>query len=203
MRRAIAEHMTSARRTIPHGQTVMDADLTEVVAWREAHKSHISGLTFTTLFVYALAQQLATVQEPPIDLGVAVALEHGLIVPVIRGANRLDLADTAQAITDVATRARSNQLKPDETQRARMTVTNVGSFGNLLASPIIPLGQLGILGPGLVERRPFGAADGGIRPGWRCRLSFVFDRRAFDDFAADRFLAGVVSQLVRTPVLVR
>ena len=77
-----------------------------------------------------------------------------------------------------------------------MTVTNVGSFGNLTASPIIPLGQLGILGPGLVERRPLPSGNGGIRPGWRCRISFVFDRRHFDDYAADRFLRGVTDRLV-------
>jgi 2-oxoglutarate dehydrogenase E2 component (dihydrolipoamide succinyltransferase) len=126
---------------------------------------------------------------------VAVALENGLIVPVLRAADQLSLGATARGLTDLANRARANQLKPDETQWARMTLTNVGSFGNLTAAPIVPLGQIGILGPGLVERRPLPAADGGIRPGWRCRVSFVFDRRAFDDFHADRFLRGVVEQL--------
>jgi pyruvate dehydrogenase E2 component (dihydrolipoamide acetyltransferase) len=86
-------------------------------------------------------------------------------------------------------------LNLEETQGARMTLTNVGSFGNLTASPIIPLGQIGILGPGLVERRPLPSRDGGIRPGWRCLLSLMFDRRVLDDYAADRFLRGVIEQL--------
>jgi 2-oxoglutarate dehydrogenase E2 component (dihydrolipoamide succinyltransferase) len=194
MRRAIAEHMTQASQTIPHGQTVMDADLTELVRWREAHKSE--GITFTVLFVSALARQLASVVDPPVDVGVAVALDQGLIVPVIRDASNLSLAETATAVADLASRARSNQLQPGDTQGARMTVTNVGSFGNLTASPIIPLGQIGILGPGLVEPRPLPTEDGGIRRGWRCLLSLMFDRRVFDDFAADRFLRGVIEQLL-------
>jgi pyruvate/2-oxoglutarate dehydrogenase complex dihydrolipoamide acyltransferase (E2) component len=197
MRRAIAEHMTRASQSIPHGQTVMDADLTELVTWRESHKSE--GITFTVLFVSALAHELATVVEAPVDVGVAVALEHGLIVPVLRDVDRLSLPDLARALTDVAARARNNQLKPDEMQGARMTVTNVGSFGNLTASPIIPLGQIGILAPGLVERRPLPGPNGAIRPGWRCLLSLMFDRRAFDDLAADRFLRGAIRQL-RAPV---
>ena len=153
MRRAIAEHMTRSRQTILHGQTVIDADLTQLVAWREAHKDADSAnLTFTVLFAYALARQLATFLDDgaSVDLGIAVAVPHGLLVPVLRNANQRTLQDTATAITDLAARARANQLKPEETQGARMTLTNVGSFGNLFASPIIPFGQLGIL-PGLAH----------------------------------------------------
>lgn len=196
MRRAIAEHMTQAYQTIPRGQSVMDADLTALVNWRDARKAEGTNLTFTVFFVHALASQLATLGDAPVDVGVAVALDAGLIVPVVRAADHLDLVETSRAINDLATRARGGQLKPDETQGALMTVTNVGSFGNLTASPIIPFGQLGILGPGLVERRPLPSGDGGIRPGWRCRIAFVFDRRQFDDFAADRLLRGVTERLV-------
>jgi 2-oxoglutarate dehydrogenase E2 component (dihydrolipoamide succinyltransferase) len=200
MRRAIAEHMTKARQTIPHGQTVMDADLTALVAWREAHKAQFqeqagAGLTFTVLFVFALARQLAKTVPPPVDVGVAVALDDGLIVPALRHADQLGLAETARGVADLANRARANQLTPDDLQGARMTLTNVGSFGNLTASPIVPLGQLGILGPGVVERRPMPAPDDGIRLGWSCRLSFVFDRRSFDDLSADTFLRGVIAEL--------
>jgi pyruvate/2-oxoglutarate dehydrogenase complex dihydrolipoamide acyltransferase (E2) component len=204
MRRAIAEHMTRARQSIPHGQTVMDADLSGVVAWRDERKVafeqvEAASLTFTVLFVHALARHLATIVEPPVDLGVAVALDTGLIVPVLRGADRLSLPEIARGVADLAQRAREGKLEPDATQRARMTLTNVGSFGNLTAAPIIPQGQLGILGPGLVERRPLPTPDGGIRPGWRCVLSFVFDRRAFDDLAADRFLRGIIGDLLSVP----
>jgi pyruvate/2-oxoglutarate dehydrogenase complex dihydrolipoamide acyltransferase (E2) component len=196
MRRAIAEHMTRARQTIPHGQTVMDGDLTRLVAWREANKTQFqqqegASLTFTVLFVYALARAMSE----PADVGVAVAIDNGLIVPVLGAANRLSLGATARGVAELANRARANQLKPHEIEGAHMTLTNVGSFGNLTAAPIIPLGQLGILGPGLVERRPMPSSDGGIRPGWRCRLAFVFDRRAFDDVEADRFLRGVIEEL--------
>src|SRR5712691_972893 len=108
MRRAIADHMVKARQTIPHGQTVMAADLTRLVAWRDEHKSAFqdregANLTFTVFFVYALAQQL--VSQRPVDLGVAVALEHGLIVPVLRHADSLSLADTARGVADQIGRA--------------------------------------------------------------------------------------------------
>jgi 2-oxoglutarate dehydrogenase E2 component (dihydrolipoamide succinyltransferase) len=204
MRRAIADHMTRARQSIPHGQSVMAADLTRVVAWRDAHKdafqqSEGANLTFTVLFVFALARELARVVDAPVDVGVAVAIEAGLIVPVLRAADQLSLPETARGVADLANRARARQLRPDETQGARMTVTNVGSFGNLTAAPIVPLGQLGILGPGLVEPRPLPGPEGGIRPGWQCLLSLMFDRRAFDDFAADRFLRGVIDQLLLLP----
>jgi len=180
----------------------MAADLTRLVAWRDEHKTAFqaregANLTFTVFFVYALAQQL--VSQRPVDLGVAVALEHGLIVPVLRHADSLTLAETARGVADLAERARGGRLAPNETQGASMTVTNVGSFGNLTASPIIPLGQVGILGPGLVERRPMPASDHGIRIGWRCLLSLMFDRRALTELAADRFLRGVIAQLVAIP----
>jgi 2-oxoglutarate dehydrogenase E2 component (dihydrolipoamide succinyltransferase) len=202
MRRAIAEHMARASRTIPHGQTVMDADLTRLVAWRESTKAGFleaekAGLTFTVLFVHALARQLARLTGGSVDLGMAVALDAGLIVPVVRGADALSLGATAQAVSDLAARARAGKLALEETRGAQMTVTNVGSFGNLTASPIVPLGQRAILGPGLVERRPMPAPDGGIRLGWRCLLCLMFDRREFDDFSADRLLRGVVDELGR------
>jgi 2-oxoisovalerate dehydrogenase E2 component (dihydrolipoyl transacylase) len=203
MRKAIAEHMTRAAQTIPHGQTVREADLTALAAWRDARKGpfeteHGAPLTFTVCFAYALARALAQRQQPA-NLGVAVALDNGLIVPVIRGADSLGLADTARAISDVATRARAGKLALEETQGATMTLTNVGSFGNLVASPIVPLNQLGILGPGIVERRPMPAPDGGIRFGWRCWLTLMYDRREFDDLAADRFLRSVAELLLQLP----
>jgi 2-oxoglutarate dehydrogenase E2 component (dihydrolipoamide succinyltransferase) len=192
--------MTRAAQGIPHGQVVAAADLTELVGWREAHKSAFEAgerapLTFTVLFVYALARQLT----PPADVGVAVALDSGLIVPVLRQADRLSLGETARQLAELAARARARQLALEDTQGAQMTLTNVGSFGNLTAAPIIPVGQRGILGPGLVERRPLPAPDGGIRPGWRCLVSFVYDRREQNDFAADRFVTGVVDALRSVP----
>jgi 2-oxoisovalerate dehydrogenase E2 component (dihydrolipoyl transacylase) len=204
MRRAIAEHMLKAHQAIPHGQTVVAADLTRLVAWRDVHRQKFeqregANPTFTVFFVYALARQLAAHFGSSVDVGVAVALDAGLIVPVLRRADSLSLGETARGVADLAVRARAGKLAPDETHGGRMTLTNVGSFGNLTASPIVPLGQIGILGTGLVERRPFPTADGGIRPGWRCLLSLTCDRRAFDDFAADRFLLGFADELSAIP----
>jgi pyruvate/2-oxoglutarate dehydrogenase complex dihydrolipoamide acyltransferase (E2) component len=203
MRRAIAEHMAEARRTIPHGQAVLGLDLTALALWREQAKAAFrqregAPLTFTVLFVHALARALAAARPAaPIDLGVAVALDRGLIVPVVRHADRLDLAATARAVADLARRARAGQLDLAETRGALMTVTNVGSFGNLAAFPIVPLHQLGILGPGLVEPRPLPLPGPGfsLRLGWRCLLTLVFDRRAFDDLGAERLLRRVEHEL--------
>lgn len=199
MRRAIAEHMTRARQTIPHGQTVIAADLTRLVQWREATKAAFETrtgvrLTLTVCFVHALAR---AAPEDGIDIGVAVAVDNGLVVPVIRNAGALSLEETAQALDRIAAQARARTLSAEDMRGARMTVTNVGSFGNLVASPIVPLDQVGILAPGLVERRPMPAVDGGIRVGWRCLLSLMFDRRALDDFAADRLLGAVAAELAR------
>jgi 2-oxoglutarate dehydrogenase E2 component (dihydrolipoamide succinyltransferase) len=204
MRRAIADHMTRAYETIPTGQTVMAADLTRLVDWRERHKHAFqqaegANLTFTVLFVHALAKALAHNATEPVNIGVAVAIDGGLIVPVLRGVDKLSLKDTAQQIAGLAMRARASTLSPGETHGAQMTLTNVGSFGNLSASPIVPLTQMGILAPGLVEQRPMPGPDSGVRLGWRCLLSLMFDRRAIDDFAADRLLRGVLDELERIP----
>jgi 2-oxoglutarate dehydrogenase E2 component (dihydrolipoamide succinyltransferase) len=181
----------------------MQADLTALAAWRDREKSAFereygAPLTYTVCFVHAFGRALAS-RQSPVDLGVAVALDAGLIVPVIRAADALSLGETARAVQDVAARARSGKLQPAETQGALMTVTNVGSFGNLFAAPIVPLQQIGILGPGLVERRPLATADGGIKHGWRCLLTLMFDRRAFDDLAADRLLRSVCDELLSLP----
>ncbi|HET6317646.1 MAG TPA: 2-oxo acid dehydrogenase subunit E2, partial [Chloroflexota bacterium] len=235
MRKAIAQHMVKARQTIPMGQTVLQADLTDLATWRERAKSSFeqengASLTYTVLFVHALACALqarqhavageATHEAAPalvrgvdtgttvaneqgaaraVDVGVAVALEAGLIVPVLRGADALSLGELARSVQDIAARARSGKIEPGETRGTLMTVTNVGSFGNLFASPIVPLEQIGIFGPGIVERRPMPTPDGGIRIGWRCWLTLMFDRRVFDDLAADRFLRSVLQLLLQLP----
>jgi 2-oxoglutarate dehydrogenase E2 component (dihydrolipoamide succinyltransferase) len=204
MRRAIAEHMTRAYTSIPMGQTVIAADVTRLVEWREQHKldfqqAHQAQLTFTVLFVYALARTLANNAKEPVNVGIAVAIDQGLIVPVLKSADQLGLNQTAQQMADLANRARANKLTPGETQGALMTLTNVGSFGNLSASPIVPLGQIGILAPGLVELRPLPGPDHGVRLGWRCLLSLMFDRRVFDDLAADHLLSRVVDELDQIP----
>ena len=203
MRRAIAEHMTAARQSIPHGQTVMAADVSRLVEWRDSIKAEFERtehgrLTLTVCFVVALAQALAkTGAYGPIDLGVAVAVDNGLVVPVIRGVDSLSLGEAARRLQHAADNARARQLTTEDVQGGVMTVTNVGSFGNLLAAPIVPLGQLGIFGPGLVERRPVPGPHGTLRAGWQCLLTLMFDRKRIDEFAADRLLGSVVDHLAR------
>jgi 2-oxoglutarate dehydrogenase E2 component (dihydrolipoamide succinyltransferase) len=210
MRRSIAAHMVKAWSTIPHGQTVMDADMTSVAAFYDEEKAASATregvkLTYTALFVAALARAVArsgpelgiTVPDRGVDIGVAVAAPAGLLVPVVRGAARLSLVEIARSIADLAARARQGKLALTEMEGALLTVTNVGTFGNLTAFPIIPLHQIAILGPGLVEPRPLASADGGVRLGVRCLLALVFDRRALSDLAADRLLREVIDELGR------
>jgi 2-oxoglutarate dehydrogenase E2 component (dihydrolipoamide succinyltransferase) len=207
MRRSIASHMQQAFDTIPCGQTVIAADLTDVAAWRDATRAGFqarqrANLSFTVLFVYALARALARLRpQEPRDIGVAVAVDRGLIVPVVRAADTLTAGELARTIAALATRARDRSIAPADTRGALMTVTNVGSFGNLTAAPIVPLDQLGILAPGLVEPRPMLTMDGGIRPGWRCLLSLSYDRRRLDDFAADRLLRAITAELLDAPLV--
>lgn len=210
MRRSIAAHMVKARSTIPHGQTVMDADMTSIASAHEYKKAAFAAregakLTYTALFVAALARAVArsgpelglTVPDRGVDIGVAVAAPAGLLVPVVRGASRLSLGEIARSIADLALRARLGKLALAEMEGALLTVTNVGTFGNLTAFPIIPLNQSAILAPGLVEPRPLASADGGVRLGVRCLLALVFDRRALSDIAADRLLRDVIAELGR------
>lgn len=212
MRRAIAEHMTRARATIPQGQSVVDADLTRLAAARDRHKVSFQAregvpLTYTACFVAALARALRRLapdlRSPPpirdgapsIDIGVAVAVEAGLLVPVIRSAGVLSLGETARALGDLVERSRLGKLGLDETRGAWMSITNVGSFGNLTAFPIVPVGQAALLAPGAVVPRLVPAEAGGVRPASRCLLALVFDRRIFSDIEADALLHAVAEEL--------
>jgi 2-oxoglutarate dehydrogenase E2 component (dihydrolipoamide succinyltransferase) len=210
MRRSIAAHMVKARATIPHGQTVMDADMTSLAAFHDREKAAFAAregakLTYTALFVAALARAAArvgpglgiAVPDRGVDIGVAVAVEAGLIVPVLRNVSALPLGAVARALSDLGDRARQGKLALSETEGALMTVTNVGTFGNLTAFPIIPLGQAAILAPGIVEPRPLASADGGVRLGVRCLLALVFDRRSLSDIAADQLLGEISQELGR------
>lgn len=201
MRRAIAEHMRLARATIPHGQAVSQVDLTDLAAWREREKGAFeqregARLTFTVLFAAAFARALRDAALPgsrggPVDLGVAVAVEGGLMVPVLRGADQRSLGDLARGVQELAERARGGRLGLEEMRGAVATVSNVGTFGNLLAFPIIPVGQAAILAPGVIESRPWPTRTGMIRQGACCFLTLVFDRRLFSDLSADVLLRAI------------
>ncbi|GAB4409019.1 MAG: dihydrolipoamide acetyltransferase family protein [Anaerolineae bacterium] len=215
MRRRIAEHMVRSKlHTAPHVTTVFEADMSAVVAHRAAHKDDFArrgiNLTFTAYFVAATAQALrrhpavnsewredGLLLKPEVNIGVAVALDEGLIVPVIRRADELSLAGLARQVNDLALRARSGQLTPDEVQGGTFTITNHGVAGSLFATPIINQPQTGILGVGAIRKRVVVLEDQGdalaVRP--MVYLSFTFDHRALDGAAADWFVAEIVSLL--------
>jgi 2-oxoglutarate dehydrogenase E2 component (dihydrolipoamide succinyltransferase) len=211
MRRAIAEHMVRSVHTAPHVTTVFECDLGRVVAHREhqraAFKHQGARLTLTAYFVQAVVAGLRA--EPALNstwaeqgilrhrrahVGVAVALDEGLIVPVVRDADEKNLLGLARAVGDVAERARARKLQPGETEGGTFTLTNHGTSGSLFATPIINQPQSAILGVGAVQKRPVVRSFEGedfiaIRP--MCYLSLTFDHRVADGATADRFLQAV------------
>lgn len=212
MRRKIAEHMVLSKRTSPHVTTVMEADLSRVVAHREANKSDYArdgvNLTFTAYFVAACVAALKAYPmansswkeegiqiHRDINIGVAASLgEQGLIVPVIKNADRLSLLGMARTINDLANRARAQQLEPDEVQGGTLTITNHGVSGSLFATPIINQPQSAILGVGAIQKRVVVIDDAiAIRP--MVYISLTFDHRILDGAIADHFLAKVVESL--------
>jgi 2-oxoglutarate dehydrogenase E2 component (dihydrolipoamide succinyltransferase) len=212
VRRSIADHMVRSKKISPHVTTVMEVDLSNVVDHRQINKALYSqdgvNLTFTAYFITAT---VAALKEYPIvnsswndegilirkeiNIGMATSLgEEGLIVPVIKNADRLSLLGLARAINDLAYRARSHQLEPSEVQGGTFTITNHGTSGSLFASPIINQPQAAILGVGAVEKRVVVIDDAiAIRP--MVYLSLTFDHRILDGAIGDYFLAKVVESL--------
>lgn len=217
VRRSIAEHMTFSKRTSPHVTTVMEADLSAIVAHRQAHKAEFAqkgvNLTFTAYFVAASVAALkahplvnASWEEQGIRLhrdihiGMATSLgEAGLIVPVIHHADGLSLVGLARAINDLANRARSRELKPDEVKGGTFTITNHGVSSSLFATPIINQPQCAILGVGAIQKRVVVVESEALGETIAIRpivyLSLTFDHRILDGEAADGFLAKVVEYL--------
>ncbi|PMP74464.1 MAG: 2-oxo acid dehydrogenase subunit E2, partial [Chloroflexus aggregans] len=217
MRRSIAEHMARSVRTSPHVTTVMEADLSRVLAHRAAHQEAFNRqgvrLTLTPYFIIAAIAGLQAVPvfngsfteqgiilHRRINMGIAVALNEGLLVPVIPDADEKNLLGLARAVNDLAERARTKRLRLEETQGGTFTITNHGVTGSLFATPIINQPQAGILGIGAVVKRPVVISQNGldaiaIRP--LCYLSFTFDHRIADGATADRFLATVKQRLER------
>jgi 2-oxoglutarate dehydrogenase dihydrolipoamide succinyltransferase (E2 component) len=217
VRRAIADHMVLSKHTSPHVTTVMEANLTQVISHRQAKKESFSHqgikLTFTPYFAAATVLALTAfpvvnsswtdegiIIHPNINLGIATSLgQDGLIVPVIKNADGLSLLGLARAINDLAFRARSRKLNPDEVQGGTFTITNHGISGSLFASPIINQPQSGILGVGVIQKRVVVVKDdlGGdtiaIRP--MVYISLTFDHRILDGAIADHFLAKLIELL--------
>lgn len=213
MRRRIAEHMVLSKlHTSPHVTTVFEADLSRVVAHRAAHKDAFArrgiNLTFTAYFMAATAEALrrhphvnsqwtdaGILLKPDVNVGMAVALDDGLIVPVIKRADELSLAGLARQINDLAGRARSNALTPDEVQGGTFTITNHGVAGSLFATPIINQPQAGILGVGAIQKRVVVLENDAIAVRPMVYLSFTFDHRVLDGASADWFAAEIVALL--------
>ena len=216
MRRAIAEHMLTSRRTAAHCTTVVEADFSAVARDRRAHKEelHRRGVPLTYLAYVARAAVEALSRHPvlnasidegdlvyheDVNLGIAVALEQGLVVPVIRKAQRLSLEGLAAAIADVAKRARARELEPDDVAGGTFTITNPGQFGALIATPIISQPQVAILDLEAVVRRPVVVTDDegedaiAIRP--MSYLCMSWDHRALDGAEAARFMATVRARI--------
>jgi pyruvate dehydrogenase E2 component (dihydrolipoamide acetyltransferase) len=217
MRKKIAEHMVLSRRTSAHVTTVYEIDMTRVAKLREQHRDTFyertgTKLTFMPFIFEAVNKGLRKfpifnaqvsgeqiIYKQDINLGMAVALDWGLIVPVIKRADDLSISGLARAANDLADRARTKQLKPDEVTGGTFTITNPGVFGGLFGTPIINQPQLAILGVGKIEKRPkvMTSADGddflAIR--WMAYFALSFDHRVIDGADAERFLAFVKEQL--------
>jgi pyruvate/2-oxoglutarate dehydrogenase complex dihydrolipoamide acyltransferase (E2) component len=217
LRKLIAEHMLASRRTSPHVTTVMEADMSAVVAHRSAHKAEAAAkgvlLTFTSYFVQAVVAALKAVPQANAvyredglllkrrcHIGMATAIDDGLVVPVIHDADNLSLLGLARTVNDLAQRARAGQLKPDEVQGSTFTITNHGVSGSLFAMPIINQPNVGILGVGAIQKRPVVISRGhavepsgedylAIRP--MVYLSFTFDHRVLDGASGDAFVGTV------------
>jgi len=208
MRKKIAEHMVASRRTSAHVHSVFEVEMTKVVGLRDKYKNlwlerHDTKLTFMPFIAKAAAEALKRfpvvnssidgeniVYHEEVNIGVAVALDWGLIVPVVRNVEEKSLLGIARAINDLAERARTKKLLPDEVHGGTFTITNPGHYGGQFGLPIINQPQVAILGVGAIEKRPVVRDDAiAIRP--MMFVSLGYDHRLVDGAIADQFLAHV------------
>ncbi|MEJ1240643.1 dihydrolipoamide acetyltransferase family protein [Chryseolinea sp. T2] len=202
MRKMIAERMVESKRIAPHVTSFVEADVSNLVIWRnrvknEFQKREGDALTFTPIFVEAVALAIRDypmvniqvdgdkiIRKRDINIGIAVALPSGnLIVPVIRNADQLNLSGLAKAVNDLVKRARNNKLKPDDLAGGTFTISNVGTFGNVMGTPIIMQPQVAIIAIGAIQKKPsvvetpYGDA---IAIRHKCFLSHSYDHRVVD-----------------------
>jgi pyruvate dehydrogenase E2 component (dihydrolipoamide acetyltransferase) len=220
IRKLTAEHMIMSRRVAPHVQSLIEIDYTRVSQVRARRKAEFAergvNLTYLAFIAKVVAANLrrhpalnaavmgeSTVFRREINLGIAVALDWGLIVPVVRRADELSLLGVARAIQDLADRARQKKLSPDEVQKGTFTITNPGVFGTVVGLPIINQPNSAILAVGAIEKRPavITGPDGTDALGIRLQgyLAMSFDHRVVDGADADRFLADVKKGLHQFP----
>jgi len=210
MRQKIAEHMLLSKRTSAHVTTVHKVDMTKIARIREKEKTEFQArygfsLTFLPFVARAATEALRAfpivnasiegsniVYHNEVNLGIAVALDggSGLIVPVIRNADEKNVVGLQRSIVDLAARARSRQLKPDEVAGGTFSITNFGSFGSVFATPVINQPQVAILGVGTVEKQPV-VLDDAIAIRSIAFLAMTFDHRLIDGALADQFMTKV------------
>jgi len=211
MRKSIAEHMVASRRTSAHVTTFFEVDVTNVMKAREKMKAEYerSGvkLTVTPFFIQAAVNAIkrfpiinssvdgdAVVYKRAINVGVAVNLEWGLIVPVIKNADEKNLLGIARTLSDLGERARTKKLTPDDVKDGTFTITNPGQYGGLIGTPIINQPQVAIMGMGGIKKRAAVINDAiAIRS--MIILSLSFDHRIIDGAVADQFMADIQKQL--------
>ncbi len=217
MGKMIAHHMVESNQTSAHVQSFIEVDVTNIWNWRKKNKDAFAKregekLTFTPIFMEAVAKAIKDfplinisvdgdkiIKRKNINLGMAAALPDGnLIVPVIKNADRLNLVGMAKAVNDLANRARQNKLKPDDIQGGTYTVTNVGTFGSIMGTPIINQPQVGILALGAIRKMPsvIETPDGdfiGIR--YKMILSHSYDHRVVNGALGGQFVQRVAQYL--------
>ncbi len=213
MRRLIAEHMVRSKKTSPHVTSFVEVDVTNIVKWREKVKieyqaKHGEKITFTPIFIQAVAKAISDfpminvsvdgtkiIVKKHINVGMAAALpNNNLIVPVIKNANEYNLVGLSKKVNDLARRARANQLKPEEIQGGTFTLTNVGTFGNVMGVPIINQPQVAIMSVGIIQKKPavveteYGDL---IAIRHKMFLSLSYDHRVVDGYLGGSFLRRV------------
>ncbi len=217
MRKMIAERMVDSKRVSPHVTSFVEADVTEIVHWRskvknEFQKREGDGLTYTPIFVEAVVRAIKDypminvqvdgdriIRKKDINIGMAVALPSGnLIVPVIRNADQYSLTGLAKAVNDLVKRARENKLKADDLSGGTYTVSNVGTFGNVMGTPIIMQPQVGILAIGAIQKKPAvieTPAGDAIAIRHKMFLSHSYDHRVVDGALGGSFVRRVADYL--------
>jgi pyruvate dehydrogenase E2 component (dihydrolipoamide acetyltransferase) len=221
IRSLTSDHMVASRHTNAHVTSFFEIDLTRVARLRQKNRAAFEAqtgqkLTFLPFIIKTVVDTLkqfpvlnaavggsTIIYRRPVNIGIAVALDWGLIVPVIKNADDLSLSGLTKSLNDLADRARTKRLKPEEVQQATFTITNPGVFGSLMGTPIIPLGTSAILGLGAIEKRPkvIAGLDGEDTIAIRtcAYFSLSFDHRIVDGSDADKFLAAVKAGLESFP----
>ena len=217
MRKMIADHMVMSKHTSPHVTSFVEVDVTNLVQWRDRIKNDFlkkygEKITFTPIFIEAVARAIRDypminisvsgtqiILKKDVNIGMAAALPSGnLIVPVIKGADQLNLAGLTKSVNDLANRARQNQLKPDEVQGGTFTLTNVGTFGNVMGTPIINQPQVAIMATGAIKKKPavLETEQGDvIAIRHMMFLSLSYDHRVVDGSLGGSFLRKVADYL--------